>query len=865
MRKMRPQKQLLQFVMLSLLSVVSVLVTSGESFAALVCSSCHGNKATDMSMDIRPLDTPPGSPVSYRNITTGAFKGNHQTHLSATFDQTKCSKCHNNDSSYTSSHRNGLISLNKVINNSGAYSAPNLNDAGTYVFKNQTSVPTLGTCSNVNCHFERITPTWGADPRTTATDVTCGTCHDATPTSGSHSKHITQYTLALGDASLTCVKCHADRNAARPFEHATSVGRPINLANTGGTYTGSNSKYLPSQTGRVFGTCNTVYCHSSGQSSNGTSATPQYAQPQWNNPSTGMCGTCHETNNQASGSHTKHLAKYSDCGFCHSGATATTMNSANHANGFINVSGSKNVSYSQGRQSARGNGYGSCSNADCHSPSTAAPLRTPTWGTTATCDSCHQATPTTGAHSKHLHMQAVNGFCYYCHDSNAAKHVNGQVDFNANIMSTPVNKHAAGVYSATCSVTCHNPYSDTLGNTTPTWGATATCSSCHAAPPQTGSHTKHLASLLYVNCGDCHTGAVINTNGTSSGGDGHGNGKIDVANGYPASVAKHASGSGYSSCSASTCHNAYGKTAGVATPTWGNSATCNSCHAAPPATGSHADHLAHTTTVSCGSCHNGAVIDVSGGVNHIDGNVDVSVGGYPVNVPKHASGSGYNSCSNVSCHTGGNGSARFVASALTWGSTNITCESCHGFPPSSSYHSGVQPGTCNGCHSNVKPGVAVNTPLALAFVDRNVHMNGVVDGGQCNACHGYPPVASMGSGSNRLGVNGNYSSARLENYSGGGGMHSVAGHLPLTTKFSNGLGFTPCLTCHPSTSHNQGSSVFYTGNVQISVNPEYKFDKNRPIVYAKSNGAKSTGSCTNVACHFQKTPLWSTEAYTQGH
>ena len=79
MRKMKPQKQLLQLVMLALLSVVSVLVTSNESFAALQCSSCHGNNAD--AHDALPLDTPPGSPASYRNITTGAVKGNHQTHL----------------------------------------------------------------------------------------------------------------------------------------------------------------------------------------------------------------------------------------------------------------------------------------------------------------------------------------------------------------------------------------------------------------------------------------------------------------------------------------------------------------------------------------------------------------------------------------------------------------------------------------------------------------------------------------------------------------------------------------------------------------------------------------------------------------
>ena len=881
MRKMRPQKQLLQFVMLSLLSVVSVLVMSGESFAAMDCASCHGDGVDPVThrlrtgTDMRPRDTPPGSDVSYRNITTGAIKGSHQTHVSATLDATKCQRCHNNDGNYTTHHRDGQISLKKGGINGGsstaAYSAPNLNVGGTspneYVFKNQTSVPTLGSCSNVNCHFESQTPVWGTDPAS----ITCDTCHSSSPTTGSHTHHIAQYTLALGDFSLVCEKCHVPTRTT--FQHATSVGRKIDLSNLlgnnpGSGYSGSRLNYLPSQSGsRVFGSCNTVYCHSSGQSSDGASATPaSYSQPEWSKPSSGACGTCHAVGPAVSnpplstGSHSKHLAKYPDCGNCHSGGGVNTMNSANHVNTFINVSGNLNVSYGQGRQSARGNGYDKCSNAVCHSPyapSTAAPKVTPVWGTGATCDSCHEATPTTGAHSKHLAMTSVVNDCTKCHTASTADtHINGQV--NVIWMSSPVDKHAPGVYSATCSVYCHNPYSNNItdGVTTPTWGAKATCSSCHAAPPATGSHSKHLAATqLNVACGNCHTGAVINV----SGGPNHGNGVIDVSNGYPPNVAKHASGSGYSSCSASTCHNAYG-TSGIATPIWGTTATCSSCHDAPPATGSHADHLGHTAIVSCGSCHSGAVLGTTGGDNHLNGTINVTVGGYPTNVAKHTAGSGYSNCSNVSCHTGGNGTSQFVAPAVTWGQA-LHCDACHGYPPSSSYHSTVQPGTCNGCHSNVKSNGDVNTPLADAFVDRNVHMNGVVDGGKCNACHGYPPVASMAG----LGVDGNYSSARLENYSGGGGMHSVAGHLPLTTKFSNGLMFTPCLTCHPSTSHNQGAGVFKTENVQISVNPKYKFDKNRPIVYAKSAGPKSTGNCTNVACHFQKTPLWSSEPYTQGH
>jgi hypothetical protein len=123
------------------------------------------------------------------------------------------------------------------------------------------------------------------------------------------------------------------------------------------------------------------------------------------------------------------------------------------------------------------------------------------------------------------------------------------------------------------------------------------------------------------------------------------------------------------------------------------------------------------------------------------------------------------------------------------------------------------------------------------------------------------------------GTNLSYSSARLQNYSGGGGVHSVAGHMALNIKpslYAADKKFTPCLTCHPqgAPTHNQGgSSGFFTNNVQVVVDTQFKFDKNRPIVYnAKQSGTgKTSGTCANVSCHFQKSPIWSTQTYTQGH
>jgi len=256
--------------------------------------------------------------------------------------------------------------------------------------------------------------------------------------------------------------------------------------------------------------------------------------------------------------------------------------------------------------------------------------------------------------------------------------------------------------------------------------------------------------------------------------------------------------------------------------------------------------MAHDVVVTCASCHAGAS-PTAGGAGHLDGNIDVT--GY--SVLNKSKGSAAGTCT-ANCHNGPAG--QFTAPAATWG-VGLSCTGCHGNPPANTNHTGVLVNTCNSCHSNVVAG-------ASTFVDVKLHMNAIVEGGKCDSCHGYPPVQSMAG----FGTNANYSSAKLQNYSGGGGAHSVAGHLALTLKASNGGSFAGCVTCHPSgATHNEGAGVFQTAKVQVTVDTQFKFDKNLPIVYNKVSGPKSTGTCSNVSCHFKPTPIWSAETYTQGH
>jgi predicted CxxxxCH...CXXCH cytochrome family protein len=265
-------------------------------------------------------------------------------------------------------------------------------------------------------------------------------------------------------------------------------------------------------------------------------------------------------------------------------------------------------------------------------------------------------------------------------------------------------------------------------------------------------------------------------------------------------------------------------------------------------------------------CHTGATAGVSGGAGHFDGSIDVAGSFTPSNATpaKHAAGSNYISCSTVACHNGGTGVGAFVAPRVTWGNV-LNCAGCHGYPPANTNHTGVVAGTCNNCHNNV---VAGGTLTASTFKNVQLHMNGIVEGGDCNSCHGYPPVRVSDLAS--VGTHDKYSSAALQNYSGGGGVHAVQGHLALTTVKTQGFS-AACATCHygvnSTTTHNLYGN-FSTHHVQVVIDPKFKFDKNRSIVYngVRTGASKKSGTCSNVECHFQKTPLWASETYTRfGH
>jgi len=555
-------------LMIGLLSLGVLLVMVGQSFAAMDCSSCHG---------MPPLDS------ALRSPTTGAFKGDHQKHVGgAPAAPEACTKCHGN-SGYTNDHaaKSGyMIQMKPFINsaNNGTYSK-----AAPFA---QTDVPTLGNCSNVNCHFEKSgasAPVWG-----TTTGMDCNSCHDSQPTTGNHTKHIG--TVALG-AAITCSTCHPNYGASS-FSHATSAGKHpivVNLTNNYGGAGVTSISWLPSQP-NTYGTCST-YCHSNGTSPTG------HTVASWGNSSTG-CNFCHPN---LSAGHTKHvgtlqteIAFYNytsnkstaagnkfGCANCH------PLTLVSHINGTVDVD--LTASVSGGSLKAKNGSWtytaSQCNNVYCHSnglkPTYTFAL-TPTWLGNFTgdrCAACHGNSPSTGAHTAHqvgIHYDDIfNGV-------SKKLPLAGGVAVNAahgrNSRSTTIN----------CNI-CHSLTVSTFGN-----DQNPTCSNCH----KVGGSPAPLVGDLAVANASLHVNGVVDVNFINQ----KLVTKAQVANSAfaaytanPSGWSRRSNGMKFKTYTSSYDYTKSTLSAAAAPYTTGAGCLNIACHASIP--------VKWTDTISCTNCH----------------------------------------------------------------------------------------------------------------------------------------------------------------------------------------------------------------------------------------------------------------------
>ncbi len=425
--------------------------------------------------------------------------------------------------------------------------------------------------------------------------ASCGSCHLATPTSGSHPFHAVT-------KSMDCATCHFNSVGAGATHNEVpsknSLGFMINNTNVPGwsansaagtfnSYSGANTNSSQANTavpGVGVGSCN-VYCHGNWPNSGGTT------NARWTGgPSQAACGTCHGATNALpplSNAHAQHAGtaagQYSlACASCHG-----TLSTA-HINGTVVVTLAEGTySRATGLASPAAATAANCSNTYCHSNGTnlVTPVAntSPNWGTTiTTCGVCHATPMNTGSHAKHITTYGYT--CDYCHAKTAsnnttiisqARHANRFYNVSANTTKTNAFTISAGNQ---CSNTyCHSNGRNLItpaANTSVAWGGTAGCTSCHVT--LTSAHDGHVNSSA-LTCDTCHTKVVSNST-TISSYPRHANKFINVS----ANTAKTPGftftfvAGGASTCSNTRCH-------GGRTETWSNVSTndkCTTCHGA---------------------------------------------------------------------------------------------------------------------------------------------------------------------------------------------------------------------------------------------------------------------------------------------
>jgi predicted CxxxxCH...CXXCH cytochrome family protein len=680
----------------------------------------------------------------------------------------------------------------------------------------------------------------------------CQSCHKPTA-----AEHFLADGVTLKTDHTDCTTCHKHYNSSKPLDSAWSAGnctschgQPPSTNTTGGPtgaaagYTKFNESLTPHTT------------HSGGTDYN-------FA-----------CNQCHNT--------------YTDVA-THNTTPKTYQSVLNAPTGFL-----------AGSTAAYNATTSTCSTVYCHSDGKGGFKTGVTWGNNkgsiTGCTACHDTTTYSTGHTKHITTLGYG--CVACHAAtvsdnttliadakkNGGAHVNAVKDIKFTGLATGTN----------CSTNyCHSNGKGAAPTVAPVWAtaATGSCGACHAVgiaktigttnvpALASGSHTTHFVgnTLQDSNCAKCHEYttevSAKHVDGTLQAGTGC------ATTACHGSITAPAWGANTSNDSCTKCHGT-GTATGVITPAANNrylvapddpAATAKDEVSSIKKTGAHQTHLRYlngfsnysTVDYRCATCHTVPTT----GTTHVDSNsvpvfTKIAVkGGLTANYDPTSA-----SCSNVYCHNPK--AALLVADAGTamvpvWTDSTYladssvksvaNCQKCHLVPGSASFTKQTAHGTmvtdatvnqCSGCHGH-------NGDNTGALGQR--HLDGILyKNDACDTCHGYPPVSSMTG----LGVANNFANAKIENYAGGGGKHTI--HLPATLVAS--AGFTPCLPCHPDSGagfHHNVSTTVAQANVNVNTatgdatDLAYRFDSSRARRY---NATAKT--CSNVSCHFQPTAAW---------
>jgi len=388
----------------------------------------------------------------------------------------------------------------------------------------------------------------------------------------------------------------------------------------------------------------------------------------------------------------------------------------------------------------------------------------------------------------------------------------------------------------------------------------------------------------------------------------HADGNIDITNGYPANYAKHAAGSGYSTCSTASCH-------GVSSPVWGDNTTnnvCTKCHGtgtvtvnaanryvvAPPVSvatntgtltgtgqvsndakvGAHQTHLRMLNGVSayqsiderCQNCH-GTLPTLGTHANGSSAPTFTSLATHTGTMSSPTPTYVGTTCNNTYCHnpagTGGvlNASSAGTGTAPVWTNaayiadgtlkTSANCGVCHKVPESpvnplwsySATHSSYTIASdCTGCHTHNGSG--------------STHLDGIRQAsGACDSCHGYGPTATDGKPQRAIEGKGAHEKHVNHLVARWGGTLNPNGDAFGDTNPASAWA-NVCGVCHNGASHTMTEPIGGTART-IAIPTAYQFGASAPVYNAaawiNTSSAAHPKTCSNISCHFQTTPVWS--------
>jgi len=536
------------------------------------CTNCHGTagRTPAANASAPPADLHKGTATALRGV------GAHQAHLtaSALAPAVACTECHTVPANVNQHPNNVLdVTFGPLARSNGAapaWNVPALTCSATYCHGSAAwggsaptplwtqvdgtfhacnachgipppaTAPTSHPASNGNdcgsCHTGYTATTVVAathiDGQVQATGASCTSCHgdaargsgasaqapplavlrtgvtDRTSTSvrgvGAHQAHLVASATAR---AMACSECHAvPATVSSPGHNNGTVEVAFGpLAKTGGL--------VPAWTTPAL-TCSATYCH--GATLFGTAAGKT---PVWTDQTDTFraCGSCHGIPDPSTPTTDHPRSSGTDCGSCHAGYTATTVNLALHIDGKIDATG------------------GSCSS--CHGTESrvaltgadpqvkSAPPKDHTGATAVTARGV-------GAHIAHVNKtggMAAPIACAECHvvpaTASAPNHNNGTTEIvfgprTRTVTRPTATTPAAGTvtpsptYSTaalSCSATyCHGNYSSPThpnGRTTasPAWTATGglSCTACHAVPTDS-CHPPRFNHDGGNSCSSCH-------------------------------------------------------------------------------------------------------------------------------------------------------------------------------------------------------------------------------------------------------------------------------------------------------------------------------------------------------------------------